>query len=77
MKLISLMIGLIIVAYLVNKQMTSELSNTERNKKHDKQDNVLPKIPTTPKEVEGFETDMNKLIHDLSSERNKELEKAQ
>ena len=77
MKLISLMIGLIIVAYLVNKQMTSELSNTERNKILDKQDNVLPKIPTTPKEVEGFETDMNKLIHDLSSERNKELEKAQ
>ena len=76
MKLISLLLGLVIVAYLINKQMTSSLSNNRTNAELDKQDVTLPKTPTTPEEVKDFEKDVNKLIQDLSTERNKELQKS-
>lgn len=75
MKLISLLIGLVIIAYLISKQLVAESPSSDINAIFDKQEIALPKIPVTQKDVKGFEVDMNKFIQDTAAERNKEFEK--
>lgn len=75
MRLISLLIGLAIIAYLINKQLTPAPPPSDINTTANSQNIVPPKVPVTPNKVKDFETDINQFVQDAASERNKALEK--
>lgn len=75
MRIISLLIGLLVVAYFINLQISSKSPSKDIIEIIDKQDISLPKIPVTPKDLKEFETDINKFLQDAMSERKKELDK--
>jgi len=74
MRLISLLIGLILVAYLVSTQLSPDSTSGDINTNIDQQDVTPPKVPVAPSELKEFEADMNTFIQDTASERNKKLE---
>jgi hypothetical protein len=73
MRLISLLIGLILVAYLVSTQLSPDSTSGDINTNIDQQDVPPPKVPVAPSELKEFEADMNTFIQDTASERNKKL----
>ena len=75
MRLISLLIGLVIIAYLISKQLEPDSSSNDIDDIIDQQDIALPKVPVSPKDIKGFETEMNKFIQDTAANRQEELEK--
>lgn len=74
MRLIAILVGLLIVGYLVNKQLSPHNSSTEHKPGADHQEMVVPDVPQSPADVKAFETDINKFIHDSAEARNKEPE---
>ena len=73
MRLISLLIGLILVAYLVSTQLSPDSTSGDINTNIDQQDVPPPKVPVAPSELKEFEADMNTFIQDTASERNEKL----
>ena len=76
MRLISLLIGLVIIALLIGRQLTSDAPSSEAQDHIDNQNVTLPKIPVAPENVKEFEADLNEFIQDTASKKNKELEDA-
>lgn len=79
MKLISLLIGLIVVMYLVNKQLAPDaLSHSVTDAIEDQSNGLsnMLSLPTSPKDINKFEQDLNQLVEKSTSNRNEELEKA-
>lgn len=76
MKLILLLIALLIVGLLVNKQLSSSAPSTRYDGVAGSEDVTVPKIPTVPEGVHKFEKDMNELIMDSADKRAKQLEKS-
>lgn len=76
MRIISIIIVLLIVAYLVSKQLTPETSSRSANgTMENTQDVTAPIVPTAPQDVNNFKNDMNKYIQDTASERGEELDR--
>ena len=75
MRIISILVGLLILAYLSSKQATPEAPSRDLDTVTDNKEITLPKVPTAPENVKDFKTDINKFIQDTASERNKELGK--
>jgi len=73
MKLISLLIALLIVGFLVKKQLDSSSSNTEYDNLISTENITVPKVPSAPKDVQKFEKDINEFMLDASEQRAKEV----
>ncbi len=77
MRIISILVGLMILAYLHTRQVTPEAPSSDVNTVMDNNEIAVPKVPTAPENIKDFKTDMNKFIQDTASERNKALEKSE
>lgn len=74
MKFISLLIALLIIGFLVKKQLDSSSSNTEYEAIISHENITVPKVPTAPKDVQKFEQDINKFMLDAADQRAQALE---
>jgi len=75
MKFISLIIALLIVGFLVKKQLDSSSSSTESQDIINNENILAPKVPTAPKDVRKFEKDINEFMLD-ADKRAKEVEES-
>ena len=73
MKIISILIGLVLVALFVMKQLNSGSSRNNIEEVIDKENINTPKVPTSPKDIQKFEKDINKYIQDTTEKKTKEL----
>ena len=71
MRLISLLVGLLLVGLLVMKQLNSSSSV---NESIDSVNFKVPKVPTSTQGISEFEGDINKFIQDNADKRAQELE---
>jgi hypothetical protein len=76
MKLILLLIALLIVGLLVNKQLNSSSPNTRYGDVADSEDVIVPKIPVVPEDVPKFEKEMKDFIMDSADKRAKKIEES-
>jgi len=76
MKFISLLIALLIIGFLVKKQLDSSSSNTEYEEIIGNKTITVPKVPTAPKDVQKFEKDINKFMLEATDQREKEMEES-
>ena len=76
MKLISLLIALLIIGFLVNKQLNSSSSLKEHDDISDNKNISTPKVPTSPKDVKKFEKEMNDFMQDAAAQKAKRMEDA-
>jgi len=76
MKLISLLIALLIIGFLVQKQLDSSSSSTEYEDIMSHENITVPKVPSAPKEVQKFEKDINNFMLDTADQRTKEIEES-
>ena len=76
MRLISLLIGLVLIAFLISKQLASDSPSRDIAAIIEEDGISLPKVPVSPKDLKAFEADMNAFIENAASERKEELEKA-
>ncbi|WOX05752.1 hypothetical protein [Microbulbifer pacificus] len=74
MRLISILIGLAIIAFMVNKQLNTTSVPTDTEVDVGGGNNDTPKVPTSPEGVKQFEADMDKFMQDTEAQRNKKLE---
>lgn len=74
MRLISLLVGVLLVGLFIMKQLDSSSSVNENIHAVDTGDFKTPKVPTTPQGIAEFEGDMNKFIQDNADKRARELE---
>ena len=79
MRLLSLVLTLAIMAFLINKQLSSGSPSADIDANIDgsptTQPIALPSVPSSPEDLEGFENDMQQLLNDLSKQRNQEMNK--
>jgi Flp pilus assembly protein CpaB len=75
MRLIILLVALLVVGLLVNRQISN---GTQHNVKSpaEKVGSDAPKIPVKPQDVQQFEEDMNKFIKDEASEQAEKIDQA-
>ena len=73
MKIISILIGLVLVALFVMKQLNSGSSRNNIEEVIDKENINTPKIPTSPKDIQKFEKDINKYIQDATEKKNERI----
>ena len=76
MKLISLLIALLLTGLLVKQQLDSSSSNTEIEEAVSSEGITAPKIPTSSKDIQKFEDDMNKFMQDTADKRAEKLEES-
>ena len=76
MRIISLLIALLIIGFLVKKQLDSNSSTTEYEDIISNENITVPKVPTAPNDVQKFEKDMNEFILNAADQRAKEVENA-
>ncbi|MFT6266782.1 MAG: hypothetical protein ACJAWS_002946 [Oleiphilaceae bacterium] len=76
MKFISLLIALLIIGFLVKKQLDPSSSNTEYEDMISNESIAVPKVPTVPKEVQKFEKDINQFMLDAADQRAKGVEES-
>ena len=76
MRVISLLIALLVIGFLVKKQLDSNSLSTEYEDIISNENITVPKVPTAPKDVQKFEKDMNEFILNAADQRAKEVEKA-
>ena len=74
MKLISLLVALLIMGLLVSKQLSSSSSEKKLEQAVEVNGVELPKVPSSPKDLDKFEKDLNQFIQNNANERAKELE---
>lgn len=73
MKIISILIGLVLVALFVMKQLNSGSSRNNIEEVIDKENINTPKVPTSPKDIQKFEKDINKYIQDTTEKKNERI----
>ncbi len=76
MRLISLLLALLLVAFLVVKQLNSSSSQSQVKQVLGSDGVDIPKVPSSPKDLQNFEGDMDKFIQDNADKRSEHLEKA-
>lgn len=76
MRLISLLIGLVIIMYLMSKTLAPTTTKNNINEIVEKQGITLPQVPTSAQDLKKFEADINNFIQDTTTKRQQELEKA-
>ncbi len=76
MRIISLLIALLIIGFLVNKQLDSNSSSREYEDIISNENITVPKVPTAPNGIQKFEKDMNEFMLNAADQRAKELEKS-
>ncbi len=54
MRLISLLVGLVIIALLISKQLSPGSSSNDKDTAMDKQGITLPRVPVAPKDVKNL-----------------------
>lgn len=74
MRLISILIGLAIIAFMVNKQLNTTSAPMDTEVNIGDRINEAPKVPTSPEGVKQFDADMDKFMQDTEAQRNKKLE---
>lgn len=74
MRLISILIGLAIIAFMVNKQLNTTSAPMDTEVNIGDRINAAPKVPTSPEGVKQFDADMDKFMQDTEAQRNKKLE---
>ena len=74
MKLISLLITLLIIGFLANKQLNSGSPFITQEDITGSSHSNIPAIPTSLKEVEQFKQDMNEFMEENTKKRFKALE---
>jgi hypothetical protein len=76
MRFISLLIALLIIGFLVKKQLDSDSSSTEYEDIISNENITVPKVPTAPKDIQRFEKDINEFMLNAADQRAKEVEKS-
>ena len=71
--LLSILIGLVLVALFVMKQLNSGSSRNNIEEVIDKENINTPKVPTSPKDIQKFEKDINKYIQDTTEKKNERI----
>ena len=72
MKFISLIITVLIIGFIVKKQMNSNTVNKDAIS-HDSIS--VPKVPATPENVQKFKKDMNQFMKNSADKRDEEIDK--
>ena len=75
MRLISLLLALLLIGFLVIKQLDSSSSNNKIEEVLKSEDINAPKVPSSPKDLREFDEDINKFIQDNADKRAEELDK--
>ncbi len=75
MKLISLLIGLLLIIYLMSKQLAPPAVSVTDNSLQ-QEGITLPQVPVSPKDLKKFETDMNNFVQESALKRDAALEEA-
>ena len=73
MKFISLIITILIIGFIVKKQMNS--STVTKDAINNGNDFTTPKIPTAPEDVQKFREDINELMQNTKDKRDEEINK--
>ncbi|MFT7184904.1 MAG: hypothetical protein ACI84K_000271 [Pseudohongiellaceae bacterium] len=76
MKFISLLLALLIVGFLVKKQLNSSAPSSEINDIVNEVDLLVPEVPTAPKNIQKFEEDINEFMSDAADQRKREVEES-
>ena len=72
MKFISLIITILIIGFIVKKQLNSNIVNKDAIN----QNNIgVPKVPTAPEDVHKFKEDINKFMENTEDKRDEEIDK--
>jgi len=69
-------LALALIAFLVVKQLDSSSSNNQAEKVTTNNNIDSPAIPTSPKDLQKFEQDIDKFILDNADSRAKKLEES-
>jgi len=69
MRFIGLLLALLLVAFLINKQLGSGDPNNRTDALLQEQDPGAPKVPTNPGEVEQFGEDMQQYLDEQAQKR--------
>ncbi|HET8705723.1 MAG TPA: hypothetical protein VFM46_05405 [Pseudomonadales bacterium] len=74
MRMIVVLIALLIVGLLINKQ----IEKSETNAKASAENTAInvPKVPTKPQDVQAFSKDMNQFVEGAAAEQKKEIEQS-
>ena len=74
MKMIGLLVTLLIIGWLLNTQLALFMPNTQSTTQDDES---VVAAPTTVKQIESFEQDINQLMTDTQAERARQIEQSQ
>jgi hypothetical protein len=74
MKLISLLIVLLLIGFLVKKQLDSGSSSTEYDEIIESKNLSTPKVPSSPKGVKKFDVEINDFMKESAEEKERKLE---
>ena len=74
MKMIGLLLTLLIIGWLLNTQLALFMPNTQSTTQNDE---GVVVAPTTVKQIESFEQDINQLMTDTQAERARQIEQSQ
>ena len=76
MRLISILLVLVLIAFLVMKQLNSDSSRNNVEEALDTGGVKTPKVPTSPEDIQEFEEDINKFMQENTEKRNKKIEES-
>lgn len=76
MKFISLLIALLIVGFLIKKQLNPSPTNAELKDAFSSENVTIPNVPTHPNDVQKFEHDINEFMLDSADGRASEINKS-
>lgn len=74
MKIIGLLLALLLVGWLLSEQL-GLISPATQAVSHD--ENYVPRVPTTPQQLEAFDNDINQFVTDSAVQRAQDLEQNQ
>lgn len=78
MRIIVILLALLAVGFLISRQLdTGSGSTAEIEKAAEGAGMDVPRVPSRPQDVQGFEQDMNKFMNDAAAERAKQIEQAE
>jgi hypothetical protein len=73
MKLLSLLTALLLIGLLLKGQLQPA---TEQNTASTTNSRAVPKVPSAPNHVQGFEQDINQFMQDSAAQRASEIEQS-
>lgn len=76
MRLISLLVGLAIIALIASKQLHTSPEPVASKIQPNRENPETPKVTTTPEGVNQFGTDMDKYLQSTEAKRKKQIEEA-